>query len=201
MTRLFIYRLTSDTGIAPCVENGLLSLAVCKGGQLRDGKPVHTGLRYQIGSRFKKEFHGDRVYILGIYRNKFLYLARITETLKMEEYYQGISDGRLDDIYTYDGKKYKRKNHPYNRNVHDQKDDGIRDWAGEYVLLSDDYIYLGQEAKSLDWLLEYAPVSRETKTYSGKEADKIINKCNKFRDNKLHLPNETIRVKKCGCKR
>ena len=34
MTYLYIYRLTSDTGLAPCVDNGLLSLACCKGGQI-----------------------------------------------------------------------------------------------------------------------------------------------------------------------
>lgn len=33
MTYLKMYRLTSDTGLAPCAENGLLSLACCKGGQ------------------------------------------------------------------------------------------------------------------------------------------------------------------------
>ena len=29
---IFTYRLTHDTGFAPCVDGGLLSLACCKGG-------------------------------------------------------------------------------------------------------------------------------------------------------------------------
>ena len=48
MTYLYIYRLTSDTGLAPCVDNGLLSLACCKGGQIRNGKAIHAGLRYRM---------------------------------------------------------------------------------------------------------------------------------------------------------
>ena len=37
MTGLYIYRLTDDSGFAPCVENGLLSLVCCKGGPIRNG--------------------------------------------------------------------------------------------------------------------------------------------------------------------
>ena len=48
MTYLYIYRLTSDTGLAPCVDNGLLSLACCKGGQIRNDKAIHAGLRYRM---------------------------------------------------------------------------------------------------------------------------------------------------------
>ena len=45
MTHVYVYRLTSDTGLAPCAENGLFSLAVCKGGQIRGQEIIHTGLR------------------------------------------------------------------------------------------------------------------------------------------------------------
>ena len=58
MTRLFMYRLSDDTGLAPCVQDGLLSLAVCKGGQIRNGKSINTGLRYWIGSRFATDDDG-----------------------------------------------------------------------------------------------------------------------------------------------
>ena len=74
MTYLYTYRLSSDTGLAPCVEDGLLSLACCKGGQLRKGKPVRTGLRFWIGSmRGGVDYRHDTVYVLGTYKNKFLY--------------------------------------------------------------------------------------------------------------------------------
>ena len=73
MTYLYIYRLTSDTGLAPCVHNSLLSLACCKGGQIRNGKPIHTGLRYRIGSKHDgADYNNDKVYLLGTHNNKFL---------------------------------------------------------------------------------------------------------------------------------
>lgn len=39
---IYAYRLVDDTGFAPCVDNGLLSLACCKGGQVRNGRNIIT---------------------------------------------------------------------------------------------------------------------------------------------------------------
>ena len=76
MTYVFIFRMTSDTGFAPCVDNDLLTLACCKGGQIRNGKPCKTGLRYHIGSKRNGiNYLQDKVYIIGTYRDKFLYMA------------------------------------------------------------------------------------------------------------------------------
>ena len=77
MTCLYIYRLTDDAGFAPCAENGLLSLACCKGGQIRKGKVINTGLRHRIGTHREANYETDDVYILGIYKNKMLYLAKV----------------------------------------------------------------------------------------------------------------------------
>ncbi len=74
MTYLFMYRLAVDTGLAPCVDNGLLSLACCKGGQIRNGKPINTGLRYRIGNKNECDYTKDDVYILGTYKNNFCIL-------------------------------------------------------------------------------------------------------------------------------
>ena len=30
MARIYFYKLTADSGTAPCIQNGLLSLAICK---------------------------------------------------------------------------------------------------------------------------------------------------------------------------
>lgn len=91
--------MTSDTGLAPCVDDGLLSLACCKGGQIRNGKCCKTGLRYWIGSKKKCDYETDDVCILGTYHDKLLYLARITKVLPMTEYYKNKSKGRTDNIY------------------------------------------------------------------------------------------------------
>ena len=76
MTCLYIYRMTDDSGFAPCVEKGLLSLACCKGGQIRNGKVVNTGLRHRIGIHREANYATDDVYILGVYKNKMLYFAK-----------------------------------------------------------------------------------------------------------------------------
>lgn len=94
MTYLYMYRLTNDTGLAPCVDNGLLSLAVCKGGQIRNGRVCHTGLRYRIGSnKDGYDPENDKVYVLGTYKGKLLYLARVTQIKTMTEYYRDMARG------------------------------------------------------------------------------------------------------------
>ncbi len=196
MTKLFMYRLTDDTGLAPCVQDGLLSLAVCKGGQIRNGKLINTGLRYWIGSQFTTEYKNDKVYVLGTYYNRFLYLAKITEVMSMEEYYRCRSANRKDNLYTYKYGELQRNKYLYKEGFHIEEQ-VLRDKAGKYVLLSDNYIYLGKEAVFNKLINDYGAKTRETKKYSGKEAEKIIKECEKYRDNIIHLPNNPL-PSKCG---
>ncbi len=197
MTYLFMYRVRSDTGFAPCVDNGLLSLACCKGGQIRNGKPINTGLRYRVGNKNECDYNKDDVFILGTYKNKFLYLARITDVKPMTEYYNGMSKGRTDDIYSFENGELKRNNHLREEKVHTDEPQNIRDRAGKYVLMSDDYIYLGKDAVSIDIVDEYGPVFQETKLYSGDIAEKIIAACRLDDDGKKHKPNNPFKSK-CG---
>lgn len=198
MTYLFIYRMTSDTGLAPCVDNNLLSLACCKGGQVRNGKPIKTGLRYRIGSKRESDYEKDDVHILGIYKNKVLYLARVTEVMPMTEYYLEKSKGRTDDIYRVVNGKLERNNKL--RNIHTKSSgEDKRDIAGEYVLLSDDFIYLGSDAVAVKSIEEYYPKFRETKIYSGEEAKHIIDVCKQSDDKKKHKPTKPLGAKCGGC--
>jgi hypothetical protein len=111
---IYVYRLTSDSGSAPCIYDlngkytGLLTLACCKGGQIRhegeeNERKIETGLRYLIGKKHQKEIADGRidVYIMGIYKNKLLYFAKITEILTMREYFAPTSryKNRRDYIY------------------------------------------------------------------------------------------------------
>ena len=196
MTRLFMYRLSDDTGLAPCVQDGLFSLAVCKGGQIRNGKIINTGLRYWIGSRFATEYKKDKIFILGTYHNKFLFIANISEVMTMEEYYQGKSDNRTDNIYSYMNGVLQRNRFLYKEGVHTQEQ-VLRDIAGKYVLLSDDYIYLGREAIDNNLINEYGAKTRETKEYTGKMAEKIIKECEQYRDSKVHFPHNPL-IRCCG---
>lgn len=199
MAWVYVYRMTSDTGLAPCVEKGLLSLACCKGGQMRGEKIIHTGLRYRIGAKKDADYETDNVYLLGIHKDKMVYFAKVTSVVMMEEYYNGISKGRTDDIYSVKAGKLIRNNHLRDKEVHTEDDRIKRDIAGRYVLLSDDYIYLGRDAVYIDALKKYIPKFQETKKYTGNEAEEIITECFKRRDNKKHIPMEPF-VAKGGCK-
>jgi len=198
-TYLYMYRMTDDSGLAPCVEKGLLTLACCKGGQLRNGKPVHTGLRYRIGSqRDGADPKTDNVYILGTYKNRLLYLARVTEAITMEKYYDGRSKGRTDDIYSLINGGLVRNAVLRKQDVHTDPDRVIRDIAGKYVLLSRDFIYLGRDAVYLDIIQKYNARFRETKLYTGNVAEAIVAECLKYRDGKRHQPTKPIK-KTGGC--
>ena len=199
MTYLFMYRLTNDTGFAPCVKDNILSLACCKGGQIRGDKVINTGLRYRIGSKHESDYAVDDVYVLGTHSNKFIYLAKITDVVTMEEYYSGMSKGRTDNIFDIVNGRLVRNNHLRRENVHTDPDRIMKDLAGRYVLLSDNYIYLGRDAVYDDVIFKYSPKFQETKVYSGNVADLIVEACEKYRDGKNHIPNEPF-DEKDGCR-
>lgn len=200
MTCVYIYRLASDTGLAPCVQNDLLSLAVCKGGQMRNGASISTGLRFWVGNKTHADFTKDDVYVIGTYKDNFLYLAKITAVVPMTDYFNGQSSGRLDDIYESNGKDLKRNKKLRKENIHTQPDRIKKDIAGKYVLLSDKYIYLGKDAKRVDALIIDGPKGQETKKFFGDKAKEIIKECKKCHDKKVHLPNDDSLLKKCGCR-
>lgn len=200
MTYLYMYRLTSDTGLAPCVDNGLLSLACCKGGQIRKGKPIHTGLRYRIGSkRDGADCKTDNVYLLGMIKGKFLYLARITDIVTMTEYFDTMAFGRTDRIYSLVNGELIRNKHLRSQGIHIDELQRQRDLAGKYVLLSNDFIYLGKDAVYVKTVDEYGAKFRETKLYKGDTAERIIAECQNHRDGKKHEPTKRLRTKCGGC--
>lgn len=192
-TFVYIYRLTADTGLAPCVENNLFSLACCKGGWK---SKKQTGLRYFIGSKEHADWETDNVYVVGIYKNKILYCARITEVLEMTEYYKrnGKSKGRTDDIYTFVNGKLERNNKLPKWHPKDDNNQYIKDTYGKYVLLSDDYKYMGVDAKDIDFSINEGiwPKKQELKRYKGEKAKEIVKYCNSLCDKKEHSPNSPI---------
>lgn len=200
MTYLYMYRLTSDIGLAPCVDNGLFSLACCKGGQIRNGKPINTGLRYRIGSKRDGADHKtDDVYLLGTVKGKFLYLARITNIVTMVEYFDTMAFGRTDRIYSLENGRLIRNRHLRNEGVHLDELQHQRDIAGKYVLLSNDFFYLGKDAVYVETVDEYGAKFRETTLYTGDTAERIIAECQKHRDRKKHEPTERFKTKCGGC--
>lgn len=182
---IYIYRLTSDSGNAPCIfEEGykktedLLTLACCKGGQIRNGKIVYTGLRHSIGNNhYKKD---DEVYLIGTFENSVLYVAKITDILREEEYYSEKSKyrNRQDCIYEYIGeqneywKSFRRRKN-FNSKFHPSDEIRLKhDIAGEYVLLSSEFSYFGEKHREIpveSSFGEFAilfPKRQESKHYS-----------------------------------
>ena len=178
---IYAYRLTNDSGSAPCIfdlnghPTGLLTLVCCKGGQIRYAgtpkeKGIETGLRHTIGKKYKEKITNgqDEVYLMGIYKNKLLYIAKITEILNMEDYYSSNSlyKNRLDYIYKALPGGFERngnnpKFHPIGETAQHRKDR-----LGKYALISDCFAYWGKESKPIPQrVLSVLPKFQESKHY------------------------------------
>src|SRR2546425_921365 len=83
-SRLYVYKLTTDNGGAPCVKRGLLSLAICK-------------------PSIRRTAHEDD-WIFGFggkdLGSRLIYIARVTKVVKNGSYYvDGAYERRDDRIY------------------------------------------------------------------------------------------------------
>lgn len=222
---IFRYRLTSDTGCAPCVDNDLFTLACCKGGQIRNGKPIECGLRHFIGSLWNDNnirIDDYEIYISGIYKNKFLFLAKITDVIEMTKYYSHSETNkryrqRKDDIYCIKNGTLERNSFNYNFHGCDEARHK-KDIAGKYVLISDEFVYYGKEAvRCAEEILSHFPKTRGERptgrnkyrpsdilTESNiKEGEKLFELIKKFYGGEEHLkegtkgrePHEKLEVK------
>lgn len=127
---IYFYKMTHDTGAAPCVDQGCLSLAICKP---RIRASVVPG-DIVIG------FGGKR------YGEKLIYIACITEKLTKAKYYvRPEFDKRSDCIYTIaDGKAKVKKGarfHEDGSEIPKDIGDGLKK---ANVLLSNDFRYFGK---------------------------------------------------------
>lgn len=132
MERIYFYKLTADSGGAPCVEHNLLSLAICKPMIRSTAKRGDVIFGFAANS-----LHPD---------NRLVYIARVTEKTENGLYFiQRRFAGRSDRIYRRKGDKFEWRS----RARHHGPDDVARD-LGQYprykranVLLSTDFRYFG----------------------------------------------------------
>ena len=183
---IYLYRMTNDTGCAPCIfENdykatGILTLACCKGGQLRKSKGVYTGLRHTIGKRHFEGIknHSEKVFVVGLMKQRIIYVAEITDICEMKDYFSNKNNRfRKDFIYTYSEQGCFERNQNFylvrNNNTpafHPKDFDEMhrRDELGKYVLISDSFAYFGKEEKLIrndEIFKNLLPNRQETKTY------------------------------------
>lgn len=132
MAKICFYKLTTDDGGAPCVQDGLLSLAICK--------PT-------IRSTAKR---GDLIFGFAANSlrsdNRLLYIARVTDKLPDGQYYTTARfAAREDCIYERRGERFVWRqgalHHGPEHLVHDLGE--YPDYAKATVLLSDDFRYFG----------------------------------------------------------
>lgn len=166
---IFSYRIAYDMGFAPCIDNNIFTLACCKGGQIRNGKNIITGLRYHVGQHYYRN-PVDEIYLFSIYKNSMLYYARITDVITMNEYFstrgKSVYGDRTDQIYDAEAGILKRNDllphiHPKGSDQNEQ------DWNGHYVLVSRQFTYFGKNAPAIDAeILRMLPRNREVKRYA-----------------------------------
>jgi hypothetical protein len=143
----YAYKLTHDDGAAPCVQGGLLTLAVCKP-DIRCGKDSAKIGDYLVG-----------VGGVNLGLGRLIYMARITKILEDGQYYKfGAYQDRLDCAYEEDldnpgqpvhrGYPWEHYNGNFDggyegRGGQTWSRDVGRGWRHARVLLSQDYRYFG----------------------------------------------------------
>lgn len=97
MTKVYIYKLTVDDGGAPCVCDGILSLAICKPAIRSTAKHGSIILGFAANC-----LHKD---------NRLIYAAKVTKNLDGRKYFSESSRyaDRPDCIYGWDGQRFEWK--------------------------------------------------------------------------------------------
>ena len=144
MCNVFFYKMTHDSGAAPCVEAGLLSLAICKPMIRTSAKVDDLVFGFAANS-----LHAD---------NRLIYIARVTKVLPRGRYYEDPCYAhRADRIYEcLDGGFARRADAQFHDRPGDLENDLGRapDYPRATVLLSRDFRYFGADG-SADYMQIY----------------------------------------------
>jgi hypothetical protein len=131
--KIYVYKMSHDSGTAPCVENGLLTLAICK-----------PDIRRLVKV-------GDFVLGIGgqyIGQGRVIYAAKVTGKMGPGEEYYREYPNREDAIYRIDKKGLPRhRGGTYDHAVPEKywiEHDVGRKWEKAYAFLSTDYRYFGE---------------------------------------------------------
>ena len=132
MARIYLYKLTTDNGGAPCIQNELFSLAICKPMIRRTA---------QVGDLV----FGFAANSLDV-DNSLIYVARVTEDSPNGEYYRKRRfSSRNDRIYERRGDRLEwRSGALFHGPANQQHDVGEHPaYERARVLLSNDFRYFG----------------------------------------------------------
>ena len=143
------YVVTHDHGYAPCVDNDLLSLCICKPAVRRVAKVGD----WLIGFTSK-----DISESLSVNIHSVAYIAEVTKKISMQEYFLD-KDYRKDKIYEV---VYGQIIHLGGKN-HNTEDLQKKDKDGIYYLISDRFWYFGKKPITLPPELENLNMSDHLK--------------------------------------
>jgi hypothetical protein len=133
---LYVYKLTTDNGGAPCIKRGLFSLAICK--PIIRRKAQEENWLFGFGGRD-----------LG---GRLIYIARVTKRLENGSYYVDDShEGRDDRIYHREGGKFVlRDGAKYHADGSQLEHDlgTPPSYERAVTLISDDFRYWGKKGTS-----------------------------------------------------
>lgn len=139
MKRIYLYKMVCDNGGAPCVQHGLLSLAICKP-KIRNKAKKGDLLLGFVGKTMKRK--DDRPPAGAL-----IYAARITDVLCATEYYDGRYQGKRNDaIYRWNGSDFECLKNDFHE-PDDKEHDLGKCPDQSKVLLSSDYRYFGRSAR------------------------------------------------------
>lgn len=146
--KIYAYVITTDNGLAPCVENGKLSLAICK--------PV---MRRSIGNLLTTGTL-DEIIVIGIcgkscagansnQRNKLIYAAKLSKKDIWEtEAYHTTHVARADNLYHLVGGNLERNDKGGDVHRYDKATIN-KDLNHKYVFLTADFVYYGHSCEIL----------------------------------------------------
>lgn len=138
--KFYVYKCIVDNGGAPCVQDELLSLAICKP-MLRRTAEVGNWL-VAFGSK------GDRP------SHRLIYIAEVTKVLDQGEYYTGNTYfNRKDCIYRKraDGQYEWVKNLIHGPEAMDRDLGKSPHYASARTIISDNFRYFGRNASN-EWI-------------------------------------------------
>lgn len=118
----------------------------------KSGNPANgRSLRKIIANQFNQHKSDTDIYLLGVFKDRLLYYAKVTDAITMASYYGSAkSNRRFDNIYACDDNGFKglirNGNYPL---VHSDKKQISLDIAGEWVIVSDKFTYWGKDAPEI----------------------------------------------------
>ncbi len=137
-SKIFIYKLTCDNGGAPCVEDGLISLCICKP-KIRTTAEKGNWI-IGVGGKSVAEL-----------KDRLIYVMRVEKVISGKDYYSSGSEywNRPDCIYEWTGKKYKfRNNAQYHSAEKLETDLGEpEEYNRAFCLVSNCFAYFGDSNK------------------------------------------------------